>query len=62
MLHNLTMVVGLVAVQYRIPDQMEMMKTAQMKKVMMNMMKTLIMNVMEMQMLKLMDMYHPFEL
>ena len=48
MLHNLTMVVGLLAVQYRIPDQMEMMKTAQMKKVMMNMMKTLMMNVMEM--------------
>ena len=28
MLHNLTTVVGLVAVQYRILDQMEMMKTA----------------------------------
>ena len=40
-----------------------MMKTMQMKKVMMNMMKMLMMNVMEMMgMLKLMDMHHPFEL
>ena len=63
MLHNLTTVVGQVAVQYRILDQMEMMKTVQMKKVMMNMMKMLMMNVMEMMgMLKLMDMHHPFEL
>ena len=62
MLHNLTTVVGLVAVQYRILDQMEMMKTAPMKKVMMNMMKMLMMNVMKMRMLKLMNMHHPFEL
>ena len=62
-MHNLTIVVGLVVVQYRILDQMEMMKTVQMKKVMMNMMKMLMMNVMEMMgMLKLMDMHHPFEL
>ena len=63
MLHNLTTVVGLVAVQYRILDQMEMMKTVQIKKVMMNTMKMLMMNVMEMMgMLKLIDMHHPFEL
>ena len=40
-----------------------MMKTVQMKKVMMNMMKMLMMNVMEMMnMLTLMDMHPPFEL
>ena len=63
MLHNLTTVVGLVAVQYRKLDQMEMRKTVQMKKVITNMMKMLMMNVMEMMgMLKLMDMHHSFEL
>ena len=36
MLQNLTMVVGLVAVQYRILEYMEMIKTALMKKLMMN--------------------------
>ena len=63
MLHSLTTVVGLVVVQYRILDQMEMMKTVQMKNVMMNMVKMLMMNAMEMmRMLKLIDMHHSFEL
>ena len=63
MLHSLTMVVGLVVVQYRILDQMEMMKTMQMKNVMMNVLKMLMMNAMEMMgMLKLIDMHHSFEL
>ena len=63
MLHNLIKVVGLVPVQYRIQDKMEMMKTVLMKKVMMNMMKTLMMNVLEMmKMLTLMDIHSPFEL
>ena len=44
-------------------DQMEMMKTVQMKNVMMNMVKMLMMNAMEMMgMLKLIDMHHSFEL
>ena len=55
------MVVGLVAVQYRILEFFELMKTALMKKVMMNMMKMLMMTIMEMQTLKLMDMHHPSE-
>ena len=38
---------GLVAVQYRIIEYMEMMKTALMKKLMMNLMKMLMMNLME---------------
>ena len=62
MLQNLIMVVGLIAVQYRILEFLEMMKTALMKKLMMNMMKMLMMNVMKMRMFKLMDMYHPSEL
>ena len=63
MLHSLTMVVGLVVVQYRILDQMDMIKTVQMKNVMMNMVKMLTMNAMEMMgMLKLIDMHHSFEL
>ena len=53
------MVVSLVAVQYRILEYMEMMKTEVMKKLMINLMKMLMMNLMETQMLKLMDMYHP---
>ena len=52
-------VVGLVAVQYRILEYMEMMKTVLMKKLMMNLMKMLMMNKMETRMFKLMDMYHP---
>ena len=48
MLHNLTTIVGLVVVQYRILDQMEIMKTVQMKNVMMNMLKMLMTNAMEM--------------
>ena len=48
-----TMVVELVAVQYRILEYMEMMNTALMKKLMMN-----LMNLMETRMFKLMDMYH----
>ena len=50
MLHNLTMVVGLVAVQYRIltdVEYMEIMKTVNMKKLMMNLMKMLMTNLME---------------
>ena len=47
MLHNLPMVVGLVVVQYRILEYMEMMKTALMKKLMINLMKMLMMNLME---------------
>ena len=39
--------VGLVAVQYRILEYMEMMKIALMKKLMMNLMKMLMMNLME---------------
>ena len=62
MFHNLTMVVGLVAIQYRILDFLELMKTALMKKVMMNMMKMLMMTVMKMRTLKLMDMHHPSKL
>ena len=54
MLHNLTTVVGLVAVQYRILEYMEMMKTALMKKLM----KMLMMNLMKTRMFKLVDMYH----
>ena len=60
MLQNLTMVVGLVAVQYRILEYMEMMKTELMKKLMMNLTKMLMMNLMETRMFKLMDMYHHF--
>ena len=41
------MVVGLVAIQYQILEYMEMMKTALMKKLMMNLMKMLMMNLME---------------
>ena len=41
------MVVGLVAVQYRILEYMEMIKIALMKKLMMNLMKMLMMNLME---------------
>ena len=58
MLQNLTKVVGLVAAQYRILEFLELMKTALMKKVMMNMMMT----VMEMRTLRLMDMHHPSKL
>ena len=59
MLYNLTMVVGLAAVSYQIAEYMEMMKTALMKKLMMNLMKMMMMNLMETRMFKLMDMYHP---
>ena len=48
-----------VAVQYRILEYIEMMKTALMKKLMMNLMKMLMMNLMETRMFKMMDMYHP---
>ena len=44
MLQNLTMVVDLVAVQYRILEYMEMMKTMLMKKLMMNLINMLMMN------------------
>ena len=56
------MILGLAAIQYRILEFLEMMKTVLMKKVMMNMMKMLMMNVMEMRTFKLMDMHHPSEL
>ena len=59
---ELNMVVGLVAVQYRILKFLELMKITLMKKVMMNMMKMLMMTVMEMRMLKLIDMHHPSKL
>ena len=59
MLQNLTIAVGLVAVQYRILEYMEMMKTVFMKKIMINPMKMLMMNLMETWMFKLMDIYHP---
>ena len=62
MFQNLTMVRGLVTVQYQILEFLELMKTALMKKVMMNMMKMLMMTIMEMRTLKLMDMNHPSEL
>ena len=39
---------------------MEKMKTALIKKLMMNLMKMLMMNLMETRMFKLMDMYHHF--
>ena len=47
MLHNLSMVVGLVAVQYRILEYMEMMKTTLTKKLMMTLINMLMMNVIE---------------
>ena len=47
MLQNLTMIVGLVTVQYWILEYMEMMKTTLMKKLIMNLMKMLMMNLME---------------
>ena len=64
MLHSLTTVVGLVVVQYRILDQMAMMKIMQMKNLIMNMVKISMMNAMEMMMgmLKLIDRHHSFEL
>ena len=45
--------------QYWILEYVEMMKTALMKKLMMNVMKMLMMNLMETLMFKLMGMYHP---
>ena len=60
MLHNLFKVMGLVPVQNRIQDKMEMMMTVPMKKVMIKM---LMRNVLEMMtMLTLMEMHPPFEL
>ena len=47
MLKNLTVVVGLVVVQYWILEYMEMMKAVLMKKLMMNLMKMLMTNLME---------------
>ena len=50
MLQNLTMVVGLIAVQHRIltdVEYMQMMKTENMTKLMLNLMKMLMMNLME---------------
>ena len=50
MLQNLTMVVSLIAVQHRIltdVEYMQMMKTENMTKLMLNLMKMLMMNLME---------------